>query len=390
MTGFTSWNDHDAYGKALERLLRDPTVERARPPMATPIMANGADPARGAARRRQKIGIAAVQRPSPERLSTTPGRTGREPPMTTTPWDRRRRGLASRLAAAAAAAAVVVLAFVGSDATAHNVGWKSGTRGGNATSFASWRGTSLNVAVGWAPWSDWSGMLSYFSSSNPRALRAAHANVSIAVGLFPKNGGNLADCAAGKYAANHKSIGSRLVANGVGDAELRLGWEPNSRDKPWTAAGKPPEQWKACFANAARALKGAGPNLRIAWHMNKKAPRVDVNTIWPAEVASLITNIGVSHYDDEYARFGTETHNNSPWGLRAWLAFARGKGKKLELAEWGVGRRGDRPEYIQGMHDFLHDAGDGIAHEGYFNAGCCTLYPSTNKPRSAARYRELF
>ncbi len=81
-------------------------------------------------------------------------------------------------------------------------------------------------------------------------------------------------------------------------------------------------------------------------------------------MAGLITNVGVSHYDDAYARFGTEMHNNSPWGLRAWLSFAQGKGKKLELAEWGVGRLGDRPEYVQAMHDFLEEAGDGIAHEG--------------------------
>ncbi len=183
--------------------------------------------------------------------------------MTTTPWDRC-RVFASRLAAAA-----VVLAFVGSDATAHNTGWKSGTRGGDMTSFASWRGAPLGVAVGWAPYANWEGLLSYFSGTNPRSLRSKHPNVSIAVGLFPKEGGNLADCAAGLYTANHKSIASSLVANGVGDAELRLGWEPNSRDKPWTAADKPPEQWRACFANAARAIKGAAPGIRIAWHMIK-------------------------------------------------------------------------------------------------------------------------
>ena len=55
----------------------------------------------------------------------------------------------------------------------------------------------------------------------------------------------------------------------------------------------------------------------------------------------------------------------SPWGLRAWLAFAQSKGKKLEISEWGVGRRGDNPTYIQNMYEFFRDAGDGLAHEGY-------------------------
>jgi hypothetical protein len=60
------------------------------------------------------------------------------------------------------------------------------------------------------------------------------------------------------------------------------------------------------------------------------------------------------------------------------------------MAEWGVGRLGDRPSYIQQMHDFFHHAGAGLAHEGYFNSGNKQLYPSTNLPRSAALYRELF
>jgi hypothetical protein len=287
-----------------------------------------------------------------------------------------------------ALAAMALIALTGGAALAES-SWKSGTRGGNATSFASWRGTPLGVAVGWAPWDSWTSMLNFMSSSNPRALKAKSSNVSIAVGLFPKSGGSLADCAANRYAEQHRSIGSRLAANGLGDAELRLGWEPGSTDRPWHAVNRPADQWKACFANAARAIKGAAPGIRIAWHMNKKG-HVNVHTIWPDAVAGLITNVGVSHYDDAYARFGTEMHNNSPWGLRAWLSFAQGKGKKLEMAEWGVGRLGDRPEYVQAMHDFLEEAGDGIAHEGYFNAANKRLYPTTDLPESAARYRELF
>jgi hypothetical protein len=307
--------------------------------------------------------------------------------MTATPWNRR-RGLASRLAAMAAAAAV--LAFGGLDASAHNVSnWKSGTRGGNMNEFATWRGTLLGVAVGWAPWNSWSSMLSYFSGTNPKSLKAKHPNVSIAVGLFP-TGGSLSACAAGQYDANFRTIGSRLASSGVGDAEIRLGWEPGSTDRPWHAVNRPADQWRSCFVRLAKALKGASSSLRIAWHMNKKGSKATVSNLWDSNVSSVVTNIGVSHYDDAYARFGTETSDGQPWGLRAWLSFAQARGKKLEMAEWGVGRLGDRPSYIQQMHDFFHHAGAGLAHEGYFNSGNKQLYPSTNLPRSAALYRELF
>ena len=119
-----------------------------------------------------------------------------------------------------------------------------------------------------------------------------------------------------------------------------------------------------------------------------KKGKINVNTIWPDKAP--ITNVGVSHYDDAQARFGMETANGSPWGLRAWLAFAKSKGKKLELAEWGGGRRGDNPSYIQNMHNFFRDAGAGLAHEGYFNAGSHLIYSPARLKRSSEVYRSLF
>ena len=71
-------------------------------------------------------------------------------------------------------------------------------------------------------------MLNYMRSSNVRTLKARSSNVSIGVGLIPNSGGNLADCAAHKYDANFRDIGSRLKGNGAGDAESRLGWEANN------------------------------------------------------------------------------------------------------------------------------------------------------------------
>ena len=284
-------------------------------------------------------------------------------------------------------ASVALLALTGEAALAH-VTWKSGGSCRDVGAFAGWRGTPLGLATGWAPHGTWNEMLNYMSSSNPRALRSNSANVSIGLGLFPKAGGNLADCAANKYATDHRSIGSRLVANGVGDAEIRLGWEANNASFVWTAVGKPAAQWKACFTNAAKALKAGGPNLRISWHMAKKG-KLDVDTIWPQDAP--ITNVGVSHYEDEYARLGTETADGSPWGLRAWLAFAKGKGRKLQMAEWGVGRVGDNPAYIQAMHDFFHFAGADLAHEAYFNCGGVTrVHPVGPVPRSSERYRSQF
>ena len=66
------------------------------------------------------------------------------------------------------------------------------------------------------------------------------------------------------------------------------------------------------------------------------------------------------------------------------------KGVKLALGEWGVGRAGDNPQYIQDMHDFLVEAGDTIAYESYFNTGVYRLFPADQNPKSSALYQKLF
>ncbi|MGD9507329.1 MAG: hypothetical protein AB7I59_01150 [Geminicoccaceae bacterium] len=271
---------------------------------------------------------------------------------------------------------------------AEAAGWRSGVRNNNTTnSFATWRGSSLGVVSGWIDWKHgWSGMYSYASGTQPRALRAKSSNVSFGHGLFPK-GGNLAACAKGDYDDEQREVARRLSNNGAGSAEIRLGWEASGDWFPWSAVGKPAEQWKTCFTRVAKAMKSAAPGLRIGWFMAKKG-RIDVRAIYPA--GAPITNIGISHYDDPQARFGNETFKGGPWGLRAWVQFARSKGKKFAIGEWGVGRRGDNPKYIEQMHDFLQWAGGSIAHEAYFNTGKYQLYPTNRLRKSAEAYRRLF
>ena len=118
--------------------------------------------------------------------------------------------------------------------------WRSGVRNNDTTNpFASWRGTSLGVVSGWIDWKKgWSGMYSYASGTQPRALRAKSSNVSFGHGLFPE-GGSLAACAKGDYDDEQREVARRLAANGAGDAEIRLGWEASGDWFPWSAAGKP-------------------------------------------------------------------------------------------------------------------------------------------------------
>jgi hypothetical protein len=289
----------------------------------------------------------------------------------------------------------VILALGATAASAHNAGWKSGvmrTAVAEPQAFANWRGTPLGVAIGWIQWRDggWKRMYEYASGNDIRVLRRASANVSLGQPLFP-TGGSVWACAHNQYDANHREVARRLVANGVGNAEIRLGWEGNGDWFPWAAAGTDPANWRACFVNAARAFKSVSSNFRIAWSMSKKG-RLDVRKLWPAGNADLISNICLSVYADPWVRWGQETYEGGPYGLRAWLDFAKAKGKKLCIGEWGVGLHGDDPAFVQKMHDFLTYAmtTGAFAHEGYWNNAKGRLYPTTSVPKSAALYRQLF
>jgi hypothetical protein len=284
-------------------------------------------------------------------------------------------------------AAVLALALA-APVQAHNAGWKSGARNNDAyNGMMTWRGTPAGVVNGYIDWKrGWGGMNSYVSGRQPRNLRARHSNVSFGHGLFP-SGFTVRACASGSYDDEQAEVARRLAANGLGDAEIRLGWEASGDWFPWSINFVNPAEWVQCFTRVAKAMKGAAPGLRIAWSMAKKG-RGDVRKAWAPDAP--ITNVCLSHYDDDHDRFGLETYQGGPWGLQAWINFAKEKGKPFCIGEWGVGRKGDNPQYIQDMHDVLEANVGDIAHEAYFNTGQYQLYPPGPVPKSGELYRELF
>src|SRR5688500_17251302 len=92
----------------------------------------------------------------------------------------------------------------------------------------------------------------------------------------------------------------------------------------------------------------------------------------------------------------------NPASAQRWLEFARSRGKRYALPEWGIGgtqtvcaRPGfDNPFFMRKMHAFLLANARDIAFESYFNAsegtGSHELYPTHRNPRAAAEYRRLW
>ena len=69
----------------------------------------------------------------------------------------------------------LLLLLAAGTAAAHNSGWKSGvmrTAVAEPQAFASWRGTSLGVAIGWIQWRDEFDLLSSSRSERPFCVSA--------------------------------------------------------------------------------------------------------------------------------------------------------------------------------------------------------------------------
>ena len=95
-----------------------------------------------------------------------------------------------------------------------------------------------------------------------------------------------------------------------------------------------------------------------------------------------------------------------PSSVSSSLAYAKGKGKRLAIPEWGVaGPRyicsdpgSDNPLFMQMFHTWLAQNAGSIAFEGYFNGnaggnpsgGTHKIAPTTWNPRAAAMYRSLW
>ncbi len=130
---------------------------------------------------------------------------------------------------------------------------------------------------------------------------------------------------------------------------------------------------------------------------------------WPGD--DCVDILSVDYYDrnmnpniTSLANFNTvaaQTKNRSTrfsigglYGIKTYLDFAKARGKKLGVAEWGCmldgthpGAYGDNPEFINGMFQFFTNNAAFIAYECYFNQSDSRL---SQHPLARAKYRELW
>lgn len=280
--------------------------------------------------------------------------------------------------------------------------WRSGASC-SGSEFVAWRGRKLDVVTGFAPQSNWSEWLRYFQRGNVRRV-AAGGTASIGVPLLTnQSSGQISQCAAGAFDSYFKAAGAVLQSQGSGGSILRLGWEANNNSFAWKVGGSSATTWKRCFQRAVSALRSAAPGLQINWHMAKKGKyNGPVTDLYPGD--TYVSMVSLSYYDrypfntndGVWSQQYSATNKGGPYGIGAWLNFARSRGKRLAIGEWGVNdgydRQGtDNAFFVGKMGQFFRANAGSIGYESYFNCrsvnpGMYMIYPTANNPRAAAAY----
>jgi hypothetical protein len=291
--------------------------------------------------------------------------------------------------------------------------WASGSNSG-MDGLESLRGRRLDVRTMFFGYTSW-GTLAGSSAAIGQTM-ARGGRLAIALGMLPRShAGQHERCAAGGFDAEIRAVSNGIVRRGGHDAIIRLGWEANRvRGYPWAVTGDG-SAYKECFRRWVSILRSVpGQDFVIDWNMAQAGTFPHIDRMYPGD--DVVDVIGVQQYDRcppaandaEWERTYWERKNTgSPVGLGPWLEYARSKGKRLSVPEWGVGGPRnvcgnpgfDNPFFIRKMYDFFRTNAESIAYEAYFNGddgsgndenGSHRLTPSHYNPKSAAAYRALW
>jgi hypothetical protein len=242
----------------------------------------------------------------------------------------------------------------------------------------------------------------------------------LSLALLPAdNKGQFAPCARGDFDRYWRRIGANLASYSAGRTVIvEPGWEANlgSALHPWGVDDiSQADGFKNCWSHAVRSVKLTFPAAKIAWTNAKRFEKnFSVDDINPGTVPgtdALIDFYGLMYYDnmlplnsqatwDKYVDAATG-FGGSPFGIGAWLRYAKAHGKKLGISEWGVwwhnrltAAQADDPVFVRNVYRFVAQHQPDVAYEAYQNNGppgdSHKLCPDTPFPNSAAEYAADF
>jgi hypothetical protein len=264
--------------------------------------------------------------------------------------------------------------------------------------FGRWRKAKTDLALTYTGRGNWTDIV------NPAWLYAswqeAPQTLVISSAPFPEQPRySLAACSRGAYDHQWRTFGTNIARSGLASRTIvRLAWEFNGDWQQWAA--RRPAHFVGCWRHIFRAAESRAPGLRWDWTVNRGSSEgvmEDPRKAWPGK--RYVDIVGIDSYDGwppVLGRDGWNAQYAGAYGLKFWADFARRKGKRLSVPEWGLYRGsawaghngGDNPYYIAKMFGFFKEQRGNLAYEAYFNdEDPVHLTALSVNPRGAAEYR---
>lgn len=158
--------------------------------------------------------------------------------------------------------------------------------------------------------------------------------------------------AAGRFDSHFTELARRLVALGVPDTVIVLGWEMNGTTYTHRC-GPDPASWKTYWNRVVKAMRAVpGQRFRFDFTPNRGQDAVGWTSCYPGD--SVVDIIGMDSYDQPP---GDSFYDQveEPYGLQAQVDFAAAHGKPVSYPEWGLFRNGDNADYMRMMLQWITD-----------------------------------
>ena len=194
----------------------------------------------------------------------------------------------------------------------------------------------------------------------------------------------LQQAAAGANDAHYLTLARRLVALGVPDTVITLGWEMNGITYT-SRCGPDPADWKAYWRRIVQVMRSVpGQQFRFDFTPNRGPDAHPWTDCYPGDDVTDV--IGTDNYDqgpgDTFADYVTEQY-----GLLDQVKFAAQHHKPVSYPEWGMFRHGDDPVFMRSMinwietHDTLYQTITDYCPHGVLNCD--------ENPESSAIYQQM-
>ncbi|MFG2877601.1 glycosyl hydrolase [Streptomyces sp. NPDC048337] len=156
--------------------------------------------------------------------------------------------------------------------------------------------------------------------------------------------------AAGRYDRHFQKLAERLVSLGVPDTVIVLGWEMNGVTYTHRC-GPDPENWKTYWRRVVNTMRAVpGQKFKFDFAPNRGTDAIGWTKCYPGD--DVVDIIGMDSYDQAPGR-SFDDQITQPYGLQEHVDFAKAHGKPISYPEWGLFRRGDNPEYVRRMLQWI-------------------------------------